>query len=180
MTEPDGRATDEPESRRVPAADHVGHPLGAAGSHWVGPMNQPAPGSSAAVGFPIRLQPGLRPILLLFGVRPDRATVRLDSERLVARFGFFGAETPLANIVGWDITGPYRWWRAVGVRRTLGTHDLSFGGSAHGGLCVHFREAVRVGRLSVTDLYLTVDDLDALGVALTAAGIEGHDLRTRP
>jgi hypothetical protein len=79
--------------------------------------------------FPIRLQPRLRPILLLFGVRPDNALVRLDEERLVARFGFFTAEAPLANIARWDITGPYRWWRGLGVRRTLGTHDLSFSGS---------------------------------------------------
>jgi hypothetical protein len=57
--------------------------------------------------------------------------------------------------------------RAVGVRRTIGTHDLSFGGSAHGGLCLHFREAVHVGRLRVSDLYLTVDDLNALGAALS-------------
>ena len=136
-------------------------------------------GQSAAMEFPIRLQASLRPLLLLFGVRLDRATVRVDSERLVARFGFFGAETPVVNISRWDITGPYRWWRAVGVRRTLGTHDLSFGGSAHGGLCLHFREAIRVGRLSVTDLYLTVDDLDGLGEALTSLGIDGRDLRTR-
>ena len=131
----------------------------------------------AETEFTIRLQPGLRPILVLFGVRPGRASVQLDGQRLVARFGFFRAETPLANIERWDLTGPYRWWRAVGVRRTLGTHDLSFGGSAHGGLCVHFREAVHVGRLSVTDLYLTVDDLEGFGKALTAVGIEGRDLR---
>jgi hypothetical protein len=129
--------------------------------------------------FPIRLQPGLWPILVLFGVRPGAATVRLEPDRLSARFGFFHAETSLANIVGWDITGPYRWWRAVGVRRTLGTRDLSFGGSAHGGLCVHFREPVGVGRLNVTDLYLTVDDLEGLGAALTAHGVPGEDLRSR-
>jgi hypothetical protein len=129
--------------------------------------------------FPIRLQPGLWPILVLFGVRPGAATVRLDSERLTARFGFFRAEVWLANIVGWDITGPYRWWRAVGVRRTLGTRDLSFGGSAHGGVCLHFREPVLVGRFSVTDLYLTVDDLEGLGAALTAHGVPGQDLRNR-
>lgn len=137
------------------------------------------PSSPHTLRFPIRLEPALRPILLLFGVRRGRATVRLDDQRLVARFGFLAAETPLANIAGWDITGPYRWWRAVGVRRTLGTHDLSFGGSAHGGVCLHFREAVRVGRLSVTDLYLTVDDLEGLGRALTLLGIAGQDLRTQ-
>jgi hypothetical protein len=129
--------------------------------------------------FPIRLQPALGPILLLFGVRPGHATVFLDGERLAARFGFFRAETSLVNIARWDITGPYRWWRAVGVRRTFGTNDLSFGGSAHGGVCLHFREPVPVGRLRVTDLYLTVDDLEGLGAALTAHGVPGGDLRNR-
>ena len=141
-------------------------------------MNPPETRPAAPREFPIRLQPGLRPILLLFGVRPGHATVHLDNDRVRARFGFLGAATPLANISRWDITGPYRWWRAVGVRRTLGTHDLSFGGSAHGGLCLHFREPIRVGRLSVSDLYLTVDDLDGFGEALTSLGIEGRDLRT--
>lgn len=129
--------------------------------------------------FPIRLQPSMRPILLLFGVRRGNAIVRLDDERIAARFGFFGAEATLTNIDRWDITGPYRWWRAVGVRRTIGTHDLSFGGSAHGGLCLHFRASVGVGRLRVTDLYLTVDDLDGLAAVLQARGIGGLDLRGR-
>ena len=128
--------------------------------------------------FPIRLQPSMRPILFLFGVRRSRAVVRIEEDRLIAVFGFFRAETTLSNISRWDITGPYRWIRAVGVRRTLGTGDLSFGGSAHGGLRLHFREPIRVG-LSVTDLYLTVDDLEGLGEALTARGIPGEDLRTQ-
>ncbi len=131
----------------------------------------------AVEDFEIRLQPGLRPILLLFGVRGGNASVRVDAERLIAHFGFFSAETPLANVERWDITGPYRWWRAVGVRRTFRTHDLSFGGSAHGGLCLHFREPVRVGRLSVTDLYVTVADLEGLGAALAERGVNGRDLR---
>ena len=133
----------------------------------------------ADVEFPIRLQPALGPILLLFGVRPGYAMVELDGGRLTARFGFFYAETSFANIARWDITGPYRWWRAVGVRRTRGTQDLSFGGSAHGGLCLHFRAPILVGRFRVTDLYLTVDDLVGLGAALTARGVPGQDLRTR-
>lgn len=132
---------------------------------------------AAVADFEIRLQPGLRPILLLFGVRRGNASVRVDAARLIAHFGFVRAETPLANVERWDITGPYRWWRAVGIRRTLGTHDLSFGGSAHGGLCLHFRQPVRIGRLSVTDLYLSVTDLEGLGAALTERGIDGRDLR---
>ena len=142
-------------------------------------MSQQGTGPSAVVEFTIRLQRGLRPILLLFGVRPGKATVRLDDHRLTARFGFFHMATALTNVERWDLTGPYRWWRAVGVRRTVGTHDLSFGGSAHGGLCLHFRSSVGVGRLRVTDLYVTVDDLTGLGAALSARGIGGLDLRTR-
>ncbi len=129
--------------------------------------------------FPIRLQRGLRPILLLFGVRPRNAFVQIDGDRLVARFGFFSARTPLANVARWDITGPYRWWRAVGVRATVGKPELSFGGSAHGGVCLHLREPVMVSRLRVRDLYVTVDDLEGLGAALAARGIPGEDLRTR-
>jgi len=142
-------------------------------------VSQPGTGPPAVVEFPIRLQPGLRPILLFFGVRAGNAIVRIDGERLTAQFGFFRAETPLTNITRWDITGPYRWWRAVGVRRTLGTSDLSFGGSAHGGLCLHFRRLVRVRPLPVSALYLTVDDLAGLASALSARGIARLDLRTR-
>lgn len=127
--------------------------------------------------FPIRLQTALAPILLLFGVRPGNATVLLDGGRLAAHFGFFHAQTTLANIARWDITGPYRWWRAVGVRRTIGTRDLSFGGSAHGGVRLLFRQPILVGRFGVTDLYLTVDDLLGLGAALTERGVPGQDLR---
>ena len=136
--------------------------------------------AESAVAFPIRIQPNLKPLLLLFGVHDDgRAAVRLADGVFTARFGRFELRTPLANIERWDITGPYKSWRAFGVRRSMGTHDLSFGGSAHGGLRVHFRQPVRAARLTNTELYVTVDDLDGLAAALTERGIPGQDLRRR-
>jgi len=136
--------------------------------------------AESAVAFPIRIQPNLKPLLLLFGVHDDgRAAVRLADGVFTARFGRFELRTPLANIERWDITGPYKAWRAFGVRRSMGTHDLSFGGSAHGGLRVHFRQPVRAARLTNTELYVTVDDLDGLAAALTERGIPGQDLRRR-
>jgi hypothetical protein len=136
--------------------------------------------AESAVAFPIRIQPNLKPLLLLFGVHDDgRAAVRLADGVFTARFGRFELRTPLANIERWDITGPYKAWRAFGVRRSMGTHDLSFGGSAHGGLRVHFRHPVRAARLANTELYVTVDDLDGLAAALTERGIPGQDLRRR-
>jgi hypothetical protein len=129
--------------------------------------------------FPFRLSPRLRPILLFWGVTPGRAWVRLDAERFVARFGFFRAEIPLSDIEWWDITGPYRWWRAVGVRQTIGHPDISFGSNADGGLRVHLRTRRRIGWVNANELYVTVADLEALGAALTARGISGQDRRRR-
>ncbi|HEY7828287.1 MAG TPA: hypothetical protein VIB99_08635 [Candidatus Limnocylindrales bacterium] len=133
-----------------------------------------------ALEFPIRIQPNLKPLLLFFGVHDDgRALVRIDGTSLSATFGRFHARTDLSNIERWDITGPYRSLRAFGVRRTIGTHDLSFGGSAHGGVRLHFRSPVRAARVPNSDLYLTVDDLEGFGAALTARGIPGADLRSK-
>ncbi|MGH2513934.1 MAG: hypothetical protein ACRDGQ_14785 [Candidatus Limnocylindrales bacterium] len=135
-------------------------------------------GLPAVADFRIRIQATLKPILAIFGVHDDgRANVHLEAGWLTVTFGRFGARTPLANVVAWDISGPYRWWRAVGVRRTLFRHDLSFGGSSHGGLRLQLREPVRAAGLMSTELYLTVDDLEGLGAALTARGIPGEDLR---
>jgi hypothetical protein len=140
----------------------------------------PAATAESAIAFPIRIQPNLKPLLLLFGVSDDgRAVVRLADGSFTATFGRFELRTPLANIERWDISGPYKSWRAFGVRRSMGTHDLSFGGSAHGGLRVHFRQPVRAARLTNTELYVSVDDLEGLAAALTERGIPGQDLRAR-
>lgn len=130
--------------------------------------------------FPIRIQKNLKPLLLFFGVHDDgKAVVRLDGDALTVMFGRFGARTPLANIERWDITGPYSSLGAFGVRRTFRTHDLSFGGSAHGGVRLRFRQPVRAARALNTELYVTVDDLEGLAAALTARGIPGEDLRAK-
>ena len=130
--------------------------------------------------FEIRRQRSLWPILVVFGVLPGRAFVALDGDRLFARFGFFTAHVALPNVERWTISGPYRWWRAIGVRRTLGRPELTFGGSAHGGLCLSLGEPVRIARMAVRELYLTVDDLEGLAAALSARGIPGQDLRASP
>lgn len=121
--------------------------------------------------------------LRLVGVRPGAAEVELtDDGRLVARYGRFGVETALANVCGYRLTGPYRWWRAIGPRASLADHGFTFGSSAHGGVCICFREwvpspYVRGGRMEA--LTVTVDDPDALARALEARGIEGEDQRRR-
>jgi hypothetical protein len=46
---------------------------------------------------------------------PGRQGVKLtDQGRLDARYGFLVLDTPLTNIADAHITGPYRWWTALG------------------------------------------------------------------
>ncbi len=127
--------------------------------------------------FPIRLQAAARPIVLLFGVVPGRAFVDLGADHVGARFGFFTARIGLDNVEAWTISGPYRWWRAIGVRSSPGRPELTFGGSAHGGVCLHLRTPVPVARRQVRELYLTLDDLEGFAAALSARGVPGEDLR---
>lgn len=119
-------------------------------------------------------------MLRLFGVRGQQdAWVRLDDTSLVARFGWSRAETPVANIRSWRIEGPWRWITAIGVRRSVRHADITFGGTARGGVRLDFIEPIRVGPFRPPALYLTVDDLEGFAAELASRGIEGRDARTR-
>jgi hypothetical protein len=133
---------------------------------------------AAVERFPIRLQ---QPTLLrIFGVRTgERAMVTLDDTALEARFGIAHVRVPLADITSWDISGPWNPITALGIRRSVRGGDLTFGGSAHGGVQVHFKDRPKILIFRPPSLYLTVDDLEGLGAALTARGIPGEDLRGR-
>src|SRR5262249_7617748 len=127
--------------------------------------------------FPFRIDGGLRPILLFFGVRRGGAWARLDDDRVLTRFGVFAVDIPLADIEWWDITRPGKWYRAVGVRQTLFRPEMSFGSTAAGGLRVHLRQRHRAAWVRALDFYVTVEDLEGFGAALAAKGIPGSDER---
>ena len=129
--------------------------------------------------FPIRVGRKSAPVLLLFGVRNDNADVTLEGGRLVVRFGFYRLETPIANVRSWRIEGPFHWIRAIGVRRSVRHADVSFAGSAHGGVRIDFRERVPWlrGLLHTPAIYVGVDDLEGLAAELTQLGIPGQDVR---
>jgi hypothetical protein len=130
--------------------------------------------------FAYRLGRRSWPVLRLFGIRgPEDAWVDLTDDALTAQFGWSHASTPLTNITGWRIEGPWRWITSIGVRRSIRHADITFGGSSRGGVRLDFREPVAIGPFRAPALYLTVEDLDGLAVALGAAGIPGVDARTR-
>ena len=129
--------------------------------------------------FAYRIGRWSRYFLVLVGVRAGHREVEVDDARLVTRFGWVSAEVPLADIERWDITGPYHWFRAIGIRHTLFHRDISFCGDATGAVRLHLRSPRQVSFVrSVDEVYLGVDDLQGLAAHLTAQGIPGEDLRT--
>jgi hypothetical protein len=76
--------------------------------------------------------------------------------------------TPLDNISEAHVTGPYRWWTAVGPRLSFADDGLTFGTNSHAGLCVHFRNKIKrvIGFRDHSALTVTVADPHALEATL--------------
>ena len=129
--------------------------------------------------YPIRLDNRYRvPLLLVLGVLHRTAFAAIEGDRLVARFGWFSVRTTLWNIERWEVSGPYRWYRAIGLRQTVGKAEISFGGATHGGIALFFRQPIPfwwVRGLRV--LYVGLDDLEGFAAELTRRGVPGADVR---
>jgi len=105
------------------------------------------------------------PLWLPFGVRPSKDGVTLtDDERFVATYGFLRIETPIDNIDGAHVTSGYRWWTAIGARRSFVDDGLTFGTNHNAGVCIHFHEKVRsvLKRSGHSALTVTVADVERL------------------
>lgn len=124
--------------------------------------------------FRYRVDRRFLPLLALFGFRPGREAVTLgDDGMLTATFGFLRLQTDSSNVTGAHVTGGYRWWTAVGARRSFVDDGLTFGTNREAGVCIHFREPVRsplsIGTAGHSALTVTVEDLDGLVAALGPA-----------
>jgi molybdopterin converting factor small subunit len=130
-------------------------------------------GGSEQTVFPFRFDPRFRIPLLAIGVAPSTSMVIVTSQRLLARYGPWKLETPRSNIADAKVTGPYRFYRAVGPRVSGTDRGLTFGTNAEQGVCVLFHEPVPgidpVGKVRHPGLTLTVVDCDGLVDALFAA-----------
>jgi hypothetical protein len=130
-----------------------------------------------APAFPFRIGRLSRIPLLLIGVTRSRAVARVQADAVEWQFGFVAGRVQLGDIARWDITGPYRWIRSIGIRHTLFRNDISFCGSDHGAVRLTLRTRRRVAWINADEVYLGVDDLTGLSAALRTRGIEGEDLR---
>jgi hypothetical protein len=126
--------------------------------------------------FPIRIEPRYALVLRIFGVRARNAFVDLGAD-LDAHFGWSRITTPVSNVTRWSIEGPWSPLTAIGVRRSIRHGDVTFAGTARGGVRVDFRDPPRYAIFRPPALYLTVEDLEGFAAELTARGIPGEDRR---
>jgi hypothetical protein len=129
-----------------------------------------------AVRFPIRIGRRSRWILRLFTATPETAYAEIGDD-LFIRFGRFRFRTPLANVDRYRIEGPFTWIKAIGVRMSVRGHDVSFSGSAHGGVRMDLKQPVSWGPIHVPAVWAGADDLDGLAAELARRGIPGKDAR---
>ena len=119
--------------------------------------------------FPFAFQRGVARLLRLVGITEDTAEVVLTEDEFIARFGRFKARTPVANITEVRITGPYRWWKAIGPRGSAADRGATFGTNARSGVCVCFATPITAlagRRMLHPGLTVTVADPDALVASL--------------
>ena len=102
-----------------------------------------------------------------FGVTPDSARLTVSGDRLSAQFGPWRIDTPLANVAGAELSGPYWWPRIIGpARLSLRDRGLTFATTDRAGVCIRFRRPVPgidpLGLVRHRALTVTVADAPAL------------------
>ncbi len=109
------------------------------------PEHATAPALPAGPGagqFEMAFDPRFRLPLAALGVTPATAHVTITPDRLIACFGPWACRTAPSNVRAVHLTGPYRWYRAIGPRLSLADHGLTFGTTAARGACLLLREPV--------------------------------------
>jgi hypothetical protein len=118
--------------------------------------------------------------LALIGVTPWTAYVDVADEEFAVRFGPWSLTTPLSNVEGATLTGPYLPFKALGPHISLADAGVTFGTSWRRGVCVRFRRpvagALPTGLLKHPAATVTVADPEQLVALLERApsGVPGE------
>ncbi len=117
--------------------------------------------------FPYRFDDRWKPLFAALGVRRTDGVTVTESE-LIATYGRFRVKTPLDNIDRTEITGPHRWYTAVGLRLSFTDDGATFGTNHEKGLSITFRRKVPrvVGFRDHSVLWVSVADCEGLAAAI--------------
>lgn len=114
--------------------------------------------------FPYRFDQRWKPMFAALRVRDSDGVTLTDDGLLRATFGFATVETPLDNVDHTEISGPHRWYTAVGLRLSFADDGLTMGTNRQRGVCIGFVERVPkvIGFKPHSALWVSVADCDGL------------------
>ena len=118
--------------------------------------------------FPYRLDNRWIALFLTLGVtKKDGVTITSKGE-LIATFGRFKVKTTLDNIDHTKLTGPHRWYTAVGLRLSLTDDGVTFGTNHRQGVSIVFKKKIPrvIGFKKHSMLWVSVADPEGLVAAI--------------
>lgn len=118
--------------------------------------------------FPYRFDRRWKPLFLALGVKDGDGVDLTARGELVATYGRYRVKTTLANVRRTEVTGPHRWYTAVGLRLSLTDDGITFGTNHRKGLSIAFvRKVPRVvGFRDHSTLWVSVEDPEGLAEAI--------------
>ena len=120
--------------------------------------------------FPYRLDKRWTALFFALGV-DDKDGVTIGGKgEFIATFGRFKVKTTVANVDHTLVTGPHRWYTAVGLRLSFADDGLTFGTNHRKGLSIAFVEKIPkvVGFKKHSTLWVSVADPEGLAAAIEA------------
>ena len=114
--------------------------------------------------FPYQLDKRWSALFLALGVRDTDGVTLSAKGELIATFGRFKVATTLDNIDHTAVTGPHRWYTAVGLRLSLTDDGVTFGTNHRKGLSIAFVKKVPrvIGLRKHSTLWVSVADPEGL------------------
>ncbi len=118
--------------------------------------------------FPYRLDKRWSALFFALGVGKDDGVTITDKGELIATFGLFKVKTTLTNVDHTEVTGPHRWYTAVGLRLSLTDDGVTFGTNHHKGLSIAFVKKIPrvMGFRKHSLLWVSVADPEGLAAAI--------------
>lgn len=118
--------------------------------------------------FPYDLDRRWAPLFWVLGVRDDDGVTLTTEGDLVATYGRFSVRTPLDNVRHTTVTGPHRWYTAVGLRLSFSDDGVTFGTNHYLGLSIAFKQKIPsvVGPRDHSTLWVSVADPAGLAAAI--------------
>lgn len=118
--------------------------------------------------FPYRLDRRWNALFLALGVDGDDGVDVTDDGELVATYGRFSVKTTVDNVDHTLVTGPHRWYTAVGLRLSFTDDGITFGTNHRKGLSIAFVERIPrvIGFRDHSTLWVSVADPAGLAAAI--------------